>query len=146
MTHSTMMKAIAIALFAALGLVLMPACDKLGLGDGGSGGTDPLGGSPCQNACYSEWDAEMNACASIGSDTDRKACQDSADAALMECLDTCDNPSPSNAKCQEKYENCVNYGPKSCLKVSGGKTQCKRCLERCKVGDSPSSTCKNCLF
>lgn len=50
MTSSTMMKMLAVALLAVLGVALVPACDKLGLGDGGggAGGGDPLGGVPAR--------------------------------------------------------------------------------------------------
>jgi hypothetical protein len=52
----------------------------------------------------------------------------------------------SNTDCDRKYQDCINNAPTSCLKRSGGKTQCQRCWERCKVGDPPSGACRNCRF
>jgi hypothetical protein len=50
------------------------------------------------------------------------------------------------ANCNAKYQDCINYGPTSCLKQEGGKTQCNRCLERCNAGEPPSATCVTCKF
>jgi hypothetical protein len=48
--------------------------------------------------------------------------------------------------CDRKYQDCINNAPTSCLKRSGGKTQCQRCWERCEAGDPPSGACRNCRF
>jgi len=139
-------KVAAACLYVAWVALLTPGCDQLGLGGGGAGGGDPLGGSLCQNACYTEYDAAVNACAKIASDTDRKACQDQANAALTQCMAACDNAPTNKKECDEKYQKCDASAPTSCLKKEGGKSQCQRCLERCNAGDPPSSTCKKCLF
>ena len=49
-------------------------------------------------------------------------------------------------ECQQKYEDCVNYGAKSCQKEEAGKTKCKRCQQRCEAGDSPTASCRKCGF
>lgn len=52
----------------------------------------------------------------------------------------------ATSDCDEKYQDCINNGPTSCLKEEGGKTQCQRCWERCNAGDSPSAKCRKCKF
>lgn len=52
----------------------------------------------------------------------------------------------STSECQEKYEDCLNKAPTSCLKKSEGKTVCKRCQQRCEAEDKPSAECRKCLF
>jgi RHS repeat-associated protein len=56
------------------------------------------------------------------------------------------NESDTPEECQQKYEDCINYGAKSCQKEEAGKTKCKRCQQRCEAGDSPSKSCKKCGF
>lgn len=51
-----------------------------------------------------------------------------------------------SSECDDKYQDCINNGPTSCLKKVAGKTLCYRCWERCNAGDSPSSQCRNCKF
>jgi hypothetical protein len=53
---------------------------------------------------------------------------------------------PSKTECDDKYQDCVNNGPTSCLEREGGKTLCQRCWERCNAGDSASSKYRNCKF
>jgi len=84
------------------------ACDTLGLGGGGAGGAAPQGGSECQNKCSTDWDTAMNACATIANDTDRKACQDSADSVLKHCQGACDGDPVEQCKqkCDEQHDEC----------------------------------------
>jgi hypothetical protein len=56
------------------------------------------------------------------------------------------SPGTPTSTCAERYEDCVASAPTSCLKRSGGKTLCQRCLERCNAGDPPSPACLECRF
>lgn len=55
-------------------------------------------------------------------------------------------PNDCKTECDDKYQDCIDSGPKSCLKQRGGKTLCQRCWERCNAGDSPSAECRQCRF
>lgn len=137
-------KVAAACLYVAGVALLIPGCDQLGLGGaGGTGGADPLGGAPCQNSCNADYDAAANECVAITDDAERAACQSGAYAEVEQCLRVCDN---ANADCDDKYEQCREKGGAACRKRSGGQTQCYRCWERCRAGDSPSSTCSKCYF
>ncbi len=100
--------------------------------------------SPCNEKCLASYEASAIACSKIANDAQRKTCQDDAYALYRSCHDNCQQASDSS--CDEKYQNCSNYAPKSCLAVEAGKSVCNRCLERCNAGDSPSSRCRKCLF
>src|SRR5262249_51217041 len=51
-----------------------------------------------------------------------KACQDKAYASYKSCRENC--ATSANEECDEKYQDCVNKGPTSCLKKVEGKTLC----------------------
>ncbi len=119
-----------------------------------STGTDGTGQiapqSPCNEQCLADYDAAATVCGKIASDADRKTCQDNAYAVYQQCRAACAGEpsptSPTSKECDDKYQNCIDKGPASCLKNSGGKTLCQRCWERCNAGDSPSSACTACYF
>jgi hypothetical protein len=100
--------------------------------------------SPCNDKCDADYANAAVACGMIPDDAQRKACQDNAYASYKSCRQSC--ASSANEDCDNKYQDCVDNGPSSCLKRSGGKTLCQRCWERCNAGDSPSSECKACRF
>ena len=135
-------KVVAVALCVACGELLVPGCDQLGLdGTGGAGGADPLGGTPCQNGCYADYDAAANKCAKIASDTDRKACQDSADAALKQCLNAC-----AGKACEDMFADCEALGG-GCTKgfpgcSTFGLSPCGACLKACKADVSYPKACR----
>ena len=146
---------IAVGLCGVFGLVLAPACDGFGLGGGGAGGAcGGAGGdgavceivalSPCEQKCEAEYDDAALTCAGIQDDAKRKACQDGAYAVYKDCRAAC--VSASTPECDEKYQECIEKAPTSCLKEEAAKKVCQRCWERCNAGDSPSSRCKKCLF
>lgn len=147
---------------ALVALLAAPGC-KLGLdgggGDGGAcggaggyGGYGGVGGavceittpSPCEEKCAADYDAAALKCGNIADDAQRKTCQDNAYTAYKECKASC--VGASTPECDDKYQDCMDNGPSSCRAVSGGKTLCNRCWERCNAGDSPSSECKKCKF
>lgn len=81
-------KTIALVLFGLFGVVLAPACDDLGLGAGGCGGTGGDGPvcnivalSPCEKMCEAEYNDAALTCGSISIEADRKTCQDKAHTA-----------------------------------------------------------------
>jgi hypothetical protein len=100
--------------------------------------------SPCDEKCLTSYEASAIACSKIANDAQRKTCQDGAYASYRSCHDGCRQASDST--CAEKFQNCSNYAPKSCLAKEAGKSVCNRCLERCNAGDSPSNKCRKCLF
>jgi hypothetical protein len=55
-------------------------------------------------------------------------------------------PIDCQTECDDKYQDCIDRAPSSCLRKSGGKTKCQQCWERCNAGDSPSDECRKCLF
>jgi hypothetical protein len=135
----------------------LPLCDADGgAGSAGSGGATPDadGGAatpcimppenPCFEQCNVDYENAALTCGMIADDAQRKTCQDNAYAAYKSCRANC--TASANKSCDDKYQDCVDNGPSSCLKRSGGKTQCYRCWERCNAGDSPSSECKTCRF
>jgi hypothetical protein len=101
----------------------------------------PLG--PCEKKCQDAYEDAAAVCGRMA-DAARRACQDSAYARYKSCRESCQKKDDKD--CDEKYEACRQYGPKSCRKRVGGMTLCNRCLERCNAGDSPSPRCKTCLF
>jgi hypothetical protein len=100
--------------------------------------------SPCHEKCLADYEAAAIACGKIGDKAQRKTCADGAYASYKSCNENCQQQ--SNSDCDEKYQDCLANGPTFCLKKSGGKSRCQRCLERCNAGDSPSSTCRTCKF
>ena len=134
------------------GGVIMPG----GTGDYGDTPPDPAGfkipeadcniadQGPCTEKCLASYETAATTCGKIPDDAQRKTCQEGAYAGYKTCKENCQQASDSN--CAEKYQNCVNYAPTSCLAEEAGKSVCNRCLERCNAGDSPSSKCRKCLF
>ena len=100
--------------------------------------------SPCFEQCDADNAAAAAVCAMIQDDAQRTACQNNAYANYKSCRANC--ASTDNTDCDDKYQDCVNNAPSSCLKRSGGKTLCQRCWEQCNAGSSPSSACRTCLF
>jgi len=100
--------------------------------------------SPCDDKCLDGYEASAIACGKIENEAQRKTCQDGAYASYKSCHENCHQM--SNSDCDDKYQDCQAYAPTSCLKKSGGKSLCQRCLERCTAGDSPSGTCRKCKF
>lgn len=101
---------------------------------------------PCYEQCYTDYGNAALVCAKIGDDAQRMACQDKAYADYKACRDDCATNRSLSDDCQEKYEDCINNAPTSCLKKVGGMTLCKRCQQRCEAGDSPSAECRKCHF
>ncbi|WP_050431323.1 RHS repeat-associated core domain-containing protein [Chondromyces crocatus] len=58
----------------------------------------------------------------------------------------CEETAVSDSSCDERYQACIGNAPRSCMQYEAGKTKCQRCWERCNAGDSPSRSCKKCLF
>lgn len=100
--------------------------------------------SPCNEKCLADYEAAAAECGKIENDSLRTTCQDGALASYEICRDNCQQV--ANQECDDKYQDCVDNGPSSCLDQEGGKTQCNRCWERCNAGDSPSAKCRNCRF
>lgn len=100
--------------------------------------------SPCDEKCNADYENAAIECSKNENDATRKTCQDGAYAVYRSCHENCQQKSNSN--CDDKYQDCIQNGPTSCLKKSGGKSLCQRCLERCNAGDSPSNTCRTCKF
>jgi hypothetical protein len=100
--------------------------------------------SPCNEKCEAEDEAAAAECSKIDNEAQRRTCQDSAYARYKSCRESCQQR--ANKDCDDKYQDCVDNGPTSCLKKSGGKTLCQRCWERCNAGDSPSADCRRCKF
>ena len=98
---------------------------------------------PCHEKCLSDYESAAIVCGRIADDAARKTCQDGAYAAYKNCGDNCTS---SSSSCHDKWNDCMDNGPTSCLAQSGGKTLCSRCEERCVAGDSPSAQCKKCKF
>jgi hypothetical protein len=102
-------------------------------------------GSPCEEKCLTDYESRAAGCAGFADAAPRKACQDDAYAKYRSCRVACDQAPPASS-CQDKWDDCVDNGPSSCLKKSEGKTLCTRCLERCNAGASPSAACRKCKF
>ena len=100
--------------------------------------------TPCHEKCLADYEVAGLACGKIGDEAQHKTCAEGAYASYKSCRESCQQQSTSD--CDENYQDCMANGPPSCLKKSGGKSQCQRCLERCNAGDSPSSTCRTCRF
>lgn len=100
--------------------------------------------SPCYEKCLEDYEAAATKCGTVPEEAPRKTCQEVAYAGYKSCRDGCERT--ANQDCDEKYQDCVDNGPKACLKKEAGKTLCNRCWERCKAGDSPSSKCRSCRF
>jgi hypothetical protein len=97
----------------------------------------------CHQKCLTDYENTAAKCGQIQEESARKSCNTVAYYTYKSCKDACQKLLDS---CDEKYQDCINYAPKSCLKESGGKSQCARCQERCNAGDSPSAACKKCKF
>jgi hypothetical protein len=103
--------------------------------------------SSCNEKCLADYEAAALECGKVGDAMQRKICQDGAYAAYKSCGANCQQDNGADSKeCTDKYVNCMNNAPTSCLKRSGGKTVCRQCRDRCNAGDSPSPTCVKCLF
>ena len=102
--------------------------------------------TPCLGKCLTDYEVTAAECGRIANDAQRRTCQDGAYSAYRSCAQACQQSDATSKKCEAKYQDCVNSGPTSCLKIEGGKRQCNWCLERCNAGDSSSPTCKKCLF
>lgn len=100
--------------------------------------------SPCNEKCLADYESAALQCGQIQSSAQRQICQDDAHASYTSCRENCEQS--ANGACDDKYQSCINNGPTSCLKTSGGKTLCQRCWERCNAGDFPSGACRKCLF
>jgi hypothetical protein len=85
--------------------------------------------------CNTDYENAAIECSKNENDAQRKTCQDGAYAAYRSCHDNCQRT--SNSKCDDKYQDCIQSGPNSCLKKVAGKSLCNRCWERCNAGDSP---------
>jgi hypothetical protein len=147
-----------VAAAVVVGMLGAPACEMLGLGGSGGSGGEACGGaggsggavcniatqSPCEEKCQADYEDAALECGKIEDAAQRKTCQDNAYATYKECRTSC--ASISTPACDDKYQACMDNGPSSCRAVSGGKTVCNRCWERCNAGDSPSSACKKCMF
>jgi hypothetical protein len=99
---------------------------------------------PCDAKCESDYEDAAAVCGRMQNDGKRMVCENKAHAIYKSCRANC--AASANTSCDDKYQDCIDDGPSSCLKRSGGKTLCQRCWERCNAGDSPSSACKTCLF
>jgi hypothetical protein len=100
--------------------------------------------SPCNEKCEADYESAAAGCANIAFQSQRITCQNDAYEAYKSCREACQRE--ENQNCDQKYQICVDYGPISCLKNSGGKSLCQRCWERCNAGDSPSWECRKCKF
>ena len=100
--------------------------------------------SPCIQNCLADYEVAGIACGKIKDEAQNKICADGAYASYKSCKENCQQQ--SNSTCDDKYQNCQDNGPTSCLKKEGGKSLCNRCWERCNAGDSPSSQCRKCKF
>ncbi len=111
---------------------------------GGAANPCSMPPTPCHEKCLADYEVAGIACGKIEDQGQRTACGESAFAGYKSCRESCEQQGTS--ACDEKYQDCQANAPTSCLKKSGGKSQCQRCLERCNAGDSPSSTCRTCRF
>jgi hypothetical protein len=148
----TWTKAIAIFVCGLLGVVLTPACDSLGLGNGAGGGTcEGAGGfggaggeapdpcivpdTPCKEKCYTEYEQEASVCGTISSDADRKTCQENGYATYKQCRTACDKDPVEQCKklCDKENIRCIAKCPngnKACLDNCNQKYG--KCLKDCK--------------
>jgi hypothetical protein len=101
----------------------------------------PRGQGPCTDKCLADYTTDIAQCDKLEESSARDSCRSIAYARLTRCQESC-----QQNDCDDKYQDCVNNGPKSCLKEEGGKTLCNRCWERCNAGDSPSARCRKCKF
>lgn len=69
---------------------------------------DPMGGTDCDNKCFSEYDAAMSACAKAASAADLAACQDSAFKAFQQCRAGCTGDPVEQCKklCDKIHDRC----------------------------------------
>ena len=102
--------------------------------------------TPCVGKCLDAYEGAAGQCGLIGSEAQRKACQDAAYASYHSCDAACQESDAKSKRCTDKFVNCQNKGPTFCLKVSEGKSVCRQCRDRCNAGDPPSPTCVKCLF
>ena len=135
---------IAVGLCGVFGLVLAPACDDLGLGTGGCGGTGGDGAvcniaaqGQCHELCQAEYDDAGLQCGAIEIEADRKTCQDKAYTAYKECRAACDKDPVEECRklCDKEHDRCHA----KCTKndpTSGCHAKCNdiysRCLKECK--------------
>lgn len=100
--------------------------------------------SPCYQKCQANYEDAAAVCGKIENEAARKTCQENAFAIYDSCRATCKKQ--ENKDCDDKYQDCIDNGPSSCLNKVAGKTLCYRCWERCNAGDSPSDQCRQCKF
>jgi hypothetical protein len=102
--------------------------------------------TPCRGKCLTSYEDTAAECGRIANEAQRRTCQDGAYATYRSCTLACEQSDATSKKCTDKFVNCQNSGPTFCMKVSGGQSICRQCRDRCNAGDSPSPTCKKCLF